>query len=85
MAKSPGKTHDQNPVMKTTSLKLFFYFFVAFTIAILAFYSSTDKKGAIRRSPVRYIDKWTVTDHSGKVFTTGRYFRDDHHYDGDFS
>ena len=44
-----------------------------------------EKVVKIRVTKIQYIDKWTVTDSSGKSFETGRTYNDDRAYTEDFT
>lgn len=78
-------TQKDNETRAITFLKGFFYTFIAFSFFILIYYSLLDKDGVIEKEHVDYIEHWTVTDDHGRVFETGRYFRDTHYYEKPFT
>ena len=65
--------------------KIFFFLFLSFTILFMVVYSIFDKDSAIHRSECRFVENWTVVDAEGNTFETGRSFRDNKVYNGDFT
>ena len=67
------------------AVKIFFFVFLIFTIMFMVVYTIFDKRTAIKEDKVRFIEKWTVIDPDGNTFETGRSFRDNKVYNGDFT
>ena len=65
--------------------KIFFFMFLAFTIVFMVIYSIFDKESIIHRDERRFIESWNVVDADGNTFETGRTFRDNKVYNGDFT
>ena len=65
--------------------KVFFFLFLTFALLFTTVYSIMDKKSAIKEDEIRFIENWTVIDAEGNTFETGRSFRDNKVYNGDFT
>lgn len=63
---------------------LFFSVFV-FSLLLGIYLTINCKSISDDNTKIQYIDKWTVTDSSGKSFETGRTYNDDRAYTEDFT
>ncbi|MCR5332035.1 MAG: response regulator, partial [Lachnospiraceae bacterium] len=85
-ADGPGSTAEKGSGIRTmNALKIFFFVFLFGTIFTMIYCSLADKAGVMETDEVTYIDRWTVTDDTGKQFETGKYYIGDHRYEGWYS
>ena len=86
MQKSANKTNENKAYGNLLYAgKIFFFMFLLFTIVFMVIYSIFDKESTLQRDEQRYIEKWTVVESNGNTFETGRSYRANKAYAGDFT
>ncbi|MBR4776127.1 MAG: hypothetical protein IK007_00785, partial [Lachnospiraceae bacterium] len=86
MQKSANKTNENKAYGNLLYAgKIFFFMFLLFTIVFMVIYSIFDKESILQRDEQRYIEKWTVVESNGNTFETGRSYRANKAYVGDFT